>query len=91
MWGWQAPQTVDYLTDPRIHAVSSSSLKKYLQAQGADDQVLFYASTKFALIATAEKLKIQLEPLLERRLGHLQLALNVSVKRRDITAKTLEC
>jgi hypothetical protein len=62
---WQAPKNVDYLADPRVHKLSFGELKAYLAMQGVEDSVLFYASTKFALIATAEKLGVPLEPLLQ--------------------------
>ena len=62
--GFSEPQ-VDYLADPRVAKVTFTQLKKYLADKGVDERTLFMSSTKFALIATAEKLQIGLEPLLD--------------------------
>ena len=56
---------VDYLSDPRIDLLSFSQVKAFLKANGVKPNDLQYASTKFALIAYAEKFHVKLEPLLD--------------------------
>ena len=55
MWGYKARPQVDYLADPRLALVPFVKLKRFVQDNGAKRQDLFYASTKFALVALAEK------------------------------------
>jgi hypothetical protein len=64
MWGSSPFAQVDYLSDPRIKELSFGRLKKFLKDHGATNEDLFLASTKFALVATAEKMGVQLEPVL---------------------------
>ena len=67
MWGGIGSpfsQPVDYLSDPRIKELSFGRLKKFLKENGATSDDLFLASTKFALVATAEKMGVALEPVL---------------------------
>ena len=52
----------DYLTDARIKKVPFTKFKSFLQEKGAPKADLFAASTKFALVAVAEKHSIKLEP-----------------------------
>ena len=63
-WGAGILKT-DYLSDPRLAHVPFSKLKKHLESNGASRDDLFAALTKFALVATAEKLGIQLDSILD--------------------------
>ena len=45
----------DYLTDGRLMKVTFMQLKKHLESSGVPKNDLFAASTKFALVAVAEK------------------------------------
>lgn len=69
LWGWVQEKVVakpvDYLSDPRIDLLSFSQVKAFLKANGVKPNDLQYASTKFALIAYAEKFHVKLEPLLD--------------------------
>ena len=55
----------DYRTDARLGKVAFMKMKKFLEEKGAPKSDLFVASTKFALVAVAEKHNIKLEPLLD--------------------------
>ena len=57
--------TRDYLTDARIGKLPFMKLKKFLSDNGVDAKEMSSASTKFALVAIAEKKEIALEPLLD--------------------------
>ena len=70
LWGWvpglKKNEQVDYLADERIDLVNYGQLKVFLKAKGVKPNDMQYASTKYALIAYAEKFKVDLEPLLEQ-------------------------
>ena len=55
----------DYLTDGRLTKVPFREMKRFVAEHGAPKGDLFSASTKFALVAVAEKHRIALEPLLD--------------------------
>ena len=55
----------DYLTDARLGKVAFMKMKKFLEEKGAPKSDLFVTSTKFALVAVAERHNIKLEPLLD--------------------------
>ena len=70
LWGWvpglKQDETPDYLADERIHLVNFGQLKTFLKQNGVKPNDMQYASTKYALIAYAEKFKVKLEPLLDQ-------------------------
>ena len=55
----------DYLTDGRLMKVTFMQLKKHLESSGVPKNDLFAASTKFALVAVAEKHDIKLDKVLD--------------------------